>query len=383
MLYLHEKALFYVTLSICPHDLIYMENIMISDTIRKEIAENAVGSTGAGGAWHEILSRKKLTIGFMGGSVTQGYQNLHVMAQAYPQMLADTLRSEGYEIETLICAEAGMGSMAGNLLADELILEKKPDIVFLEYAINETTLKPSVIAFESLVRKLLLHQNPPAVAFLFLRSANDYSCEGFMGEIAAHYGIPFVSLRKGINPVLERGDLEWNAFADQESHPNPDGHLLLAECLLHFLHVMREQPAAPFSPLPNAWLEAPYENMRFLRPCASCECVRTNSPVLPNPHLYYPEIWMVNAEHGTLEITVKCRILLLFYLVHRLPEFGSCEIEVDGTPMKKPVLHSNSIYGWGNENHVIAVNAAKADIHTVTLKPHEKNFCVLGFGICE
>lgn len=356
---------------------------MISDTIRKEIAENAVGSTGAGTAWHDILSRKKLRIGFMGGSVTQGYRDMHVEAHAYPDMLAEMLCAEGCDTEIAVCAEAGMDSMAGNLLADELILSKKPDIVILEYAINHTTLRPDVIAYESLVRKLLTQPDPPAVAFLLLRMSSGYSCEGFMSEIAEHYSIPYITLRKGIDPVLERGDLEWSAYADSESHPNQDGHRLLADCLLHFLHTLREQPVTPPRPLPDAWLEAPYANMRLLRPCDACECVKTNSPVMPNIHPYYPVIWTVNAQNGGLEITVHCRILVLFYLVHRLPEFGSCEIAVDGTPMKKPVLHSNSIYGWGNENHVIAVHAAEAGAHTVTLKPAEKNFFVLGFGICD
>lgn len=356
---------------------------MISENIRREIAEQAVGSIGAGIAWSEILARKKLTIGFMGGSVTQGYQGLRIMSHAYPDYLADMLRAEGYEIETAICADAGMGCMAGNLLSDELIIPQKPDIVFLEYAINETTLPPSVMAFESLLRKLLRMPDPPAVCFLLLRSAQDYSCEGFMTEIAAHYALPYISLRKGINPILERGDLEWSEYADPESHPNEEGQQLLAECLLHMMHTLRSQPATPPRPLPDVWLDAPYENMRLLRPCEPCDCVRTNSPVIPNIHPHYPVLWAVNQENGGLEITVRCRVLVLFYLMHRLPEFGSAEISADGVPLKKPLLHSNSIYGWGNENHVIAVNEKEAGMHTVTLKPVEQNFFVIAFGICE
>lgn len=356
---------------------------MISENIRMEIAQNAIGSMGAGIAWSEILSRKKLTVGFLGGSVTLGYQGMRVMEHPYPDLLADMLRTEGYEIENAVCADAGMGSVAANLLSDELIIPQKPDIVFLEFGINETTLRPSVIAFESLLRKLLLQPEPPAVCLFILRSANDYSCEGFMSEIAAHYALPYVSLRKGMNPILERGDLEWNAYADNESHPNEDGQQLLADCLLHLLHELKKQPETPPCPLPDAWLDAPYENMRMLRPCAPCDCVKTNSPVIQNIHPHYPVLWAVNKENGALEITVKCRILILFYLLHRLPEFGSCEISVDGTPMRKPILHSNSLYGWGNEAHVIAVQAEEADMHTVTLKPVEQNFFVLGFGICE
>ncbi|MCQ2416418.1 MAG: SGNH/GDSL hydrolase family protein [Oscillospiraceae bacterium] len=356
---------------------------MIPLEIRREIAEKSAGGMGRGIPWRQILSKKKLTIGFMGGSVTQGFIADHVQEQAYPSMLKELLEARGYGVENAVCAEAGMNCLAGNLLADELILSRQPDIVFLEYAINETTLRPSVLAFESLVRKLLTQKNPPAVCFFMLRSAADYSCAGFMTEIAEHYGLPYADLRKGMNPVLEQNRMQWNDYADEESHPNLEGHRLLADCLLEMLLRLKEQEDSPKEQLPAPWLDAPYYDMRLLRPCAPCECVVTNSALIPNYHPYYPILWDVSRENGPLTITVRCRVLILFYLMHRLPEFGSCEILVDGKPMRNAVLHSNSIYGWGNENHVIAVNETASGEHTVTLNPLEENFFVLGFGICD
>ncbi|HAG14670.1 MAG TPA: hypothetical protein DCG49_12540 [Ruminococcus sp.] len=356
---------------------------MIPDKIRAEIAANAFCSAGSGIPTGKLFSKKTLTIGFMGGSVTQGYIALHVQPYAYPQMLADDLQQQGCAVQTVLCAEAGMNCVSANLLTDERILASHPDLVFLEFAINETTLKPSVIAFESLLRKLLTAPDPPLVCLFILRSTNGYSCEGFMTEIAEHYHLPYTILRKGLDPVLKRGDLQWQDYADEESHPNADGHRLLADCLMYLVRQLRMQPDSPALPLPEPWLDAPYTKLKMIKPDPDCPFVQTNCPVIPNPHQFYPVVWAVNAENGGLEITVSCRILAVFYLVHRLPEFGSCEIAVDGVPMKKNILQSNSIYGWGNENHVFAVQAADSGVHTVSLKPLDQNFFVLGFGICE
>ena len=105
---------------------------MITEPLYKQLAEASLCSVGEGIPWQRLFAKKHLTVAFMGGSVTQGY-----------------------DAECVLCAEAGMGTMQGNLLADQYVLARKPDIVFLEFAINETTLKPSVISFESLLRKLL------------------------------------------------------------------------------------------------------------------------------------------------------------------------------------------------------------------------------------
>jgi hypothetical protein len=51
--------------------------------------------------------------------------------------------------------------------------------------------------------------------------------------------------------------------------------------------------------------------------------------------------------------------------------------------MNPPVLHSNSIYGWGNARFVVAVPPDKCRMHTVTLEPTEGNFYLLGFGLVK
>ena len=358
---------------------------MISESLIRQLAAEALCSTGNGIPWQTLLGKPHLTVGFMGGSVTQGYANLEIRSGAYPELVTDALRAQGYDAECCILAEAGMGTMQGNLLADEFILAKKPDIVFLEFAINETTLPPSVISFESMLRKLLTAPEPPVVCLLMLRSAAGYSCESsFMVPIAEHYGLPQISLNRAIAPAMERGELEWKDYGDEESHPNPDGHRLLAEMVLHLLETAKQLPDGKPAPLPAPWLDAPFTALRFLEAAEDTPGAETACALVPRPYqTYFRSAWKLCKAGGPLKLTVRCRILQVYYEIHRLPEFGSCRISADGEPMKQPLIHSNSIYGWGNAKFVTAVQAAEPAEHTLLLEPEEENVYVLGFGIVD
>ena len=312
----------------------------------KQLAEASLCSVGKGIAWQTLLAKKHLTVGFIGGSVTQGYAQFEIRRGAYPELVTNALCEQGYEAECCVLAEAGMSTMQGNLLADEFLLSKKPDIVFLEFAINETTLKPSVIAFESLLRKLLSAPKPPVVCFLLLRSMQGYSCESFMVPVAEHYGLPYISLNRALAPAMERGDLTWEDYGDEESHPNPEGHRLLAEMVLHLLETAKQQPDDKPAPLPVPWLDAPFTELRFLEAAENTAGVETDCELVPRPYqVYFRSAWKLCKAGGPLKLTVRCRILQVYYETHRLPEFGSCRISTDGEPMKQPLIHSNSIYG--------------------------------------
>lgn len=355
---------------------------MIPEKLRRQIAADALQSCGSGIRWHSLLHQNKLKIGMIGGSVTQGYSAGGFSPAAYPTLFADGLRELGYDIEAFVCAEAGMGSMEGNLLADSQILQHQPDLVVLEFAINETTLRPSVIAFESLLRKLLCQPEPPVVCFLLIRSMDDYSCESFMLPLAEHYGLPCIRLRKGLNPVLERGELCWADYGDPESHPTDDGQRLLADCLLHLIKTAQSLPDESPEPIPEPWLDAPYQAMRYVLPNADCSAVQTAAPICPRQNHSFPTAFLLSPDTGGMRMQIECEALLIFYEAHHLPEYGACRIIIDGEPFNPPVLHSNSIYGWGNAKYVIAVPPGSRALHTVTLEPTEGNFYVLGFGIC-
>ncbi|MBQ8920777.1 MAG: SGNH/GDSL hydrolase family protein [Oscillospiraceae bacterium] len=354
---------------------------MISEEIRSRIAAAAVHSTGTGIPWQAMLQKKELKLGFIGGSVTRGYANGAVFEKPYPALLCDTLRARGMNVSETVCAAPGMNCMIGNLLTDRFVLSQQPDLVVVEFAINETTLPPSIHAFESLLRKLLTAPQPPVVCILVLRNASGYSCEPYMVPIAEHYGLPCVVLREGLNPELEQGTLQWAEYADEESHPNPDGHRLIADCLLQLLDRAKDAPPTEPVPLPEPWLGAPFTALRFLTPDQLTD-VKTDCPTVPKDNWAFPTAFRISPEHGAWSLTVTGTALVLYYEVNCLPEYGDCRVLLDGKPMPQPVLHGNSIYGWGNILHFTVFRSEQPQTHTVTLEPIDGDFYLAAAGIC-
>jgi len=355
---------------------------MISEKNGKTIAENTLLSVGSTVDWKSLLQKKELRIGYIGGSVTQGYANGDVYKKPFPALVRDELTRRGYTGTDFVCAAPGMNCMVGTLLADQFILEKKPDLVFVEFAINETTLRPSVHAFESLLRKLLTAEQAPAVCIVIMRNMSGYSCETYMAPIAGHYGLPCIVLRKGIDPLLEAQVISWQDFADEESHPNQEGHRVLADSILHLFDAAADAPEPERKPLPEPWLGAPFVRMQYRR-TDMLENVQTGSEIVRKDNWAFPNAYRIHPDTGDWSLTVTGTSLVLYYEIHCLPEYGDCEILLDGVPMNQPVLHGNSIYGWGNIFHCTVFQAAAAETHTVTLKPIDGSFYVMGVGVCE
>lgn len=364
---------------------------MIPAHVSRRVAADALVSCGVGMPWHDCLTQNHLKLVFLGGSVTAGYAGGQMHADAYPQLCAADLRARGLDVTLHVLATAGMDSMQGNALAARDILPlfaqpaTRPNLVILEFAINETTLRHSVLQFESLLRRFLEQEAPPIVCLLLLRSANDYSCESFMLPMAEHYGLPCISLRRGLNPQLAADVLQWTDYGDDEGHPTPAGHRLLADCLMQLLDVASASAQSPRPPLPAPWLEAPFSALRFY---AAGECpvgCATDFICEPRACGLYHRAWVgTGGQHFTLTCTAST--LVLFYEVHHLPHYGSARLLLDGQPVRHPLmngafLHGNSIYGWGNARTLVVFQHDAPQTHRVELLPETERFYLLGVGI--
>ena len=361
---------------------------MIADALRRQIAERSLVSTGTAADWQRLLERKSISVGFMGGSVTQGFANGVILADAFPELICRELEQMGYAVTKSVCADAGMDTLTGNLLAERVILSQKPDLVFLEYAINDTTLRHSVLSFESLLRRLLTAEKPPLVCMILTRSAHGYSCDSYMEPVAAHYGMPCINLRYGLAPVLESGEMQWEDFADAESHPNPDGHRVIADAVLYLLEQGRKQSSPENTALPEPWLGAPFAAMEALLPNSDGGFVQTDAPVCPRQEYFFHSAWAVSEKTGAWTLSGTLSAVILYFESDNDPAYGRCRVLLDGEPVRNAllqdsVLETNSIYGWGNSRSILLLNGKDAMPHTLTLEPLSGTVYVLAAGICH
>ena len=171
-----------------------------------------------------------ITIGVIGGSITVGAFASKPENSYAGRLLAWWLEAfPQCEFRLVNAGAGGTGSMVGALRADRDLLFAKPDLVVIEFAVNDYYTDGE--AYEGLVRQILAQPNSPAVLLLFMmweRGGNDQEMQS---KIGAYYGLPMVSFRDALWPEISAGRIRWPDYIVDTVHPNDAGHKLAARLL--------------------------------------------------------------------------------------------------------------------------------------------------------
>ena len=113
----------------------------------------------------KALEKKKVSLAFAGGSITRGWDGTKHLEKNYTDYITDYL-SEKYSESTFekhnLSTESA-NSFIGLSITDKVRKEVSPDIVFIEYAVNNECGHEYIVSYESLVRRMLSLPSEPAV----------------------------------------------------------------------------------------------------------------------------------------------------------------------------------------------------------------------------
>ena len=159
-----------------------------------------------------VLSRadagEPLTIAAIGGSITAG-SGASTPERSYWWRFGRL--TEGFPERGLGFVNAGIGatnSVFGALRAEDDLLYKEPDLVVIEFAVNDGDSTVFREAYEGLIRKILSLAWRPSVVLLFLVDEHGNTNQPWQKEIGTHYGLPMVSYADGVRPLLGTGAME-------------------------------------------------------------------------------------------------------------------------------------------------------------------------------
>ena len=158
----------------------------------------------------------ELKIGYLGGSITaqNGWrvQTLAHFKKAYPQ-------STFAEINAAI---GGTGSDLGVFRVHQDVLSKGPDLLFVEFAVNDGGADPQRIirCMEGIVRQTWKANPKTDICFVYTltEALSPAMLEGklqrsasAMEKVADHYGIPSITLGMEVAKLAKAGKLVWKA----------------------------------------------------------------------------------------------------------------------------------------------------------------------------
>lgn len=147
------------------------------------------------------------TIAYIGGSITEGY--LVNTTQNYAIKTTKALR-ELFSNENVKLVNAGLSgtsSTIGLMRVKEDVISENPDLVVIEFAVNDASDLTSKMAYESLVKEVLTSESKPAVVLLFTLTETGYTCQEHMSEIGTEYQLPMISVGDAILPEISAGTM--------------------------------------------------------------------------------------------------------------------------------------------------------------------------------
>jgi len=170
-----------------------------------------------------------LVIGFIGGSITQN---------AEPDGFVVALRKHwnnkypATAVKTINAGLAGTDSAWGAKRIDRDLLEAKPDLVFVEFAVNDGE-RDSSADMERIVRKI--HHTNENAEIVFIYTTSDTAFRKLSKKkvphairehekVAEHYGIPSIIFGSDLYANIRSGKFNWEHFFHDACHPKAAGY---------------------------------------------------------------------------------------------------------------------------------------------------------------
>ena len=186
---------------------------------------------------------ESLVIGFLGGSITQG--SLSSTPKTCYAYLVYEWWKKSFPNAEFSFVNGGIGgttSHYGGARAWKDVLCYRPDIVTVDFSVNDDANEFFEETYEGTLRRLLMAPSAPAVVVLnnvFYdtgKNAQDYH-----NRIADHYGIPHVSIKDTIFPDVESGKIVRADITPDNLHPNDKGHRLVADEICKLLDSIKAE----------------------------------------------------------------------------------------------------------------------------------------------
>ena len=183
--------------------------------------------------WARLDRGEPVRIAVIGGSITQGAGASRTENQWGRKFAAGWRRA--FPKCRIDFVNAGIGATGSDIGAFRLgrdVLARNPDVVAVEFAVNDAPGQERAESYEGVIRQLLKDPRGIAVVQLGMVSKGGGNSQEWQAKVARHYGVPYVSYRDALYfPYVQGGAVKWSDISPDSVHPNDDGHAYAAALL--------------------------------------------------------------------------------------------------------------------------------------------------------
>ena len=197
---------------------------------------------------YRLRNDKKLTIGFFGGSITEGAGASDASRTSWRGSVLRWFR-ERYpecEIKEIQAAIGGTGSSLGIFRCERDLLSRKPELVFMEYSVNDGLGDYDTITTDSetIVRKIYAANPCADIVYVHtttkylsdhMASGGEYTARSAHSAVMHRYGIPQIDVGEILRSEIISSGGDWKTLTTDTVHPNDDGYAVYAGAITKFL----------------------------------------------------------------------------------------------------------------------------------------------------
>jgi hypothetical protein len=345
---------------------------------------------GSGHLMAKIRAGHTVTVAYLGGSITAA-NGWRPKTTAWLQKTFPSARFK--EIDAAI---GGTGSDLGAFRVGHDALQYNPDLLFVEFAVNDGGAAPESIwrSMEGIVRQTWRKDPRTDIVFAYtihqdmIDDVKRGSCPrsaSAMELLADFYGIPSVNFAVPVVELLEQGKLVFQSdvrpangrvwFSTDGCHPRDEGHEIYLKLMAEAITRMKDgQPADHQAKLAKTFIAGNWETAKMV-PLSrnmfsgSWKALPANDSKQKSFGHRMGQIWMASQPGTKLHFKFKGSAATLYDLVG--PDGGQMVITVDGQTRAKAAPRFDSYCTYHRIATLELVSYADpSQVHDVTVEIH-------------
>lgn len=390
-----------------------------SDEQYNKMISDSLYSTGNNARIKKVIEKARagedVSLAYIGGSVTEGAlasPNSKCYAEASAAAFAGKYGTNGgSNVHFINAGMSGTSSDIGVVRYKRDVISRlpagstHPDILFIEFAVNDWGCDTAGGAYEGLIREALSSGSAVVLIFAVFQPKN-VVCETDYRRYGAHYDIPMVSMGNAINSVYTLDGFDEWYFGDS-LHPNNTGYKLMADCIMNLMDTIDKENAEQDNITDiNNIKPLKTDSYQGIKMIDAKETADGSSIISINAGgfsqkdsatgsfqyeyngkkgaAWFPDNWMHSPNSGSdsFKVSLNCKTLMFIYKLSNSSTYGSADLYIDG--VKKATLSCYDTSGWNNGKVYLALTESETAKHDIELKmasgSENKNFTLLAIG---
>lgn len=363
-----------------------------TEYVSKEMYEDALLNEGDLSRLAAVMKKaangEEVTVAVIGGSITQG--SLASSQESCYASIFYRWWQNAFPNAKINFVNDGIGATTSYLAVhriDKDLLPHKPDVVVVEFSVNDSNSLLYKETYEDLLRRIMKEDNNPAVIPLFMTMEDGTSAATQHLLVCFNYNLPRISYGYAVLNEITKGAFTWRDVSPDNIHPNDKGHAMVGEILWKYLNgvyakldtITDEVTPVTTQPLfTETYIDATILDSSNITPVSygSFEEARVFDR--------FPNDWKTTSGDDAIVFETEAQNIGIMYYKTVDGLSGQFDVYVDGE--KVSMLNANFIGGWGNYAETVEVYRSKEKrLHRIEIKKNKESsgdvFSVLGLLI--